>query len=348
MLDTLNLYLPDVRYSSKANLTVQPSAVNLQTGERSKECQLLPGVFGAKAYLNTDKLNFQITAVGRDGEYHPLSHVHFSVPKVYSGSDENVMPCDEGQTLEAVRKVQDELESQGVVTDLVGTGEISRIDTFVNVQTDEPFQTYDSVFQLLQARQANQRDYGTTYLVHNRSQEFCVYDKVQELQNRHLNTDGMPELVRFEHRLLKKRKVESLLGFSSVSDMFDGGWAVIRDKRRLSWEESLFRYDPAEFEHLASSEILSMMQAYFDTGTRNWFSQYWKHFGMITAIQKFGFEVIEDAIWRCGIPPRTAYRYVKELQKLDHGHAMSEMITNTKTMGELYSELKRKVLESDI
>ena len=54
-----------------------------------------------------------------------------------------------------------------------------------------------------------------------------------------------------------------------------------------------------------------------------------------------------DAIWRCGIPDRTAYRYVKELQELDNGQAMSELVTNTKTMGELYSELKQKVLESD-
>jgi len=347
MLDTLNLWLPDVQYSSKANLTVQPSAVNLQTGERSRECELLPGVVGSKAYLNTDKLNFQITVVGREGEYYPLSHVHFSVPKVYSGSAENIIACDESQTREAVLKVQDELKAQGVEADIIKTAEISRIDTFVNVQTDEPFQSYDGVFRLLEARQANQRDYGTTYLVHNRSQEFCVYDKVQELQNRHLNIDGLPELVRFEHRLLKKRKVQSLLGFCGVSDMFNGGWAIIKDKRRDSWKESLFRYDPADFEHLAAGEILSMMKAYFETGSRNWFSQYWKHFGMITAVQKFGLEVIQDAIWRCGIPDRTAYRYVKELQELDNGQAMSELVTNTKTMGELYSELKQKVLESD-
>jgi hypothetical protein len=348
VLDTLNLWLPDVHYFSKANLTVQPSAINLQTGEKARECELLPGVKGSKAYLNTDKYNFQIITVGREGDYYPLSHVHFSVPKVYSGNAENVWPCDEGQTLDAICQVQEGLANQGVKADLLDTAEISRFDTFVNVQTSEPFQAYDGVFQLLKARQANQRDYGSTYLVHNKSQEFCVYDKVQELQNRHLNTGGLPELVRFEHRLLKKRKVQSLLGFSSVSDMFNGGWAVIKDKRRESWREALFRYNPSEFEHLATSEVLAMMNAYYQTGSRNWFSQYWKHFGMITAVQSFGFEVIEDAIWRCGIPDRTAYRYVKELQELENGHAMNELVTNTKTMGDLYSELKQKVLECEV
>lgn len=348
MLDTVNLWLPDIRYSSKANLTVQPSVINLQTGQKGRECELLPGVMGAKAYLNTDKFNFQIAAVGREGDYFPLSHVHFSIPKVYSGSDENVMPCDESQTFEAICNIQSDLASQGIKADLLETAEISRLDTFVNVETSEPFESYDGVFRLLKARQANRRDYGSTYLVHNKSQEYCIYDKVQELQNRNFNTEGLPELARFEHRLLKKRKVEGVLGFTSVADMFNGGWAVIRDRRRESWENSLFRYSQDDFENMVTSEVLAMMKAYYQTGSRNWFSQYWKHFGMITAVQSFGFEVIEDAIWRCGVPERTAYRYVKELQELENGHAMNELVTNTKTMGDLYSELKHKVLECEV
>lgn len=348
MFDTVNLYLPDVHYSSRANLTVQPAAVNLKTGEKGMSCELLPGVHGAKAYLNTDTLNFQVMTVGREGDYWPLAHVHFSVPKVHTGGAENLWPCNEGETRAAVCQVEADLAEQGVITDLIGTAHLTRFDTFVNVQTSEPFQAYDGVFQLLKAKRANRRDYGSTYLVHNKSQEFCIYDKVQELQNRNLNTDNLPELVRFEHRLLKKRKVENLLGFTAVSDLFDGGWAVIKDKRRESWERSLFRYDPAEFEHLAAGEVLDMMRAYYESGARNWFSQYWKHFGMITAVQMFGFEVIADAIWRVGVPERTAYRYVKELEELEHGAAMTRLVTNSKTLGELYVELKQKVLECEV
>ena len=127
-------------------------------------------------------------------------------------------------------KVEGELKERGVHTSLI-EADMSRVDTFKNIEPEEPFSSYYSLFSLLKARKAIQRGYGTTFLLSNSQQEFCVYDKLEEMRERNIETGGLPPTMRFEHRLLNKQKIQNVYGFGKVEELFKGGYEVVKEKQ---------------------------------------------------------------------------------------------------------------------
>jgi len=259
MLDTLKLMLSEYKVSPESSLRVQPASYEVATGEKV-EFPLFrneAGTFyGSKAYLNTENWNLTLKPLPA-GNRGTGAFLQFSVPKNYYGS--NYFSVGEAGTRASLKKVEGELAENGVLTNLE-EAELSRVDTFKNIEPEEPFCSYFSLFSLLRARRAQQRGYGTTFLLSNSSQEFCIYNKLEEMREHGEETSELPETMRFEHRALTKRKVSSLYGFTRAGELFHGGYEVVREKQLESWKSSLFSFSAEEVVVLGSKQLEQEMR----------------------------------------------------------------------------------------
>ena len=343
MIDTLKLMLNDYRISSDSEIRVQPASYELGTGEKVEYplFQTPEGVnqYGAKAYLNED--NWNLTLKPLAGGRATGAFLQLSVPKNYYGS--NFYGVGEQGTRAVLSKVEEELQEKGVHTNLLGA-DISRLDTFKNIEPEEPFSSYYTLFSFLKARRALQRGYGTTFLLSNTQQEFCVYDKLAEMRERQQETGNLPPTMRFEHRLLNKQKVQSVYGLSRVEDIFRGGYQVIREKQVESWKNSLFNFTAEEVVLLGSRQLEQEMRVFKEKFPSNWFSKFLKAYGAYYLASYAGKEAVIEALKNAEAERTMIWRAVQIFEEAERELlVLKQEEGSKKTLGALYEELRRKV-----
>jgi len=346
MLDTVKVFIPEYDIAEDSSLVIQPAKYSAGTGEVLNEFELFHTtsgkVFhGSRAFLNTEKFNLDLKPFSFSS-YGTACFLHFSVPKVHYG--ENYYSVGEQGTEAVFNQVEKELRENGFYCNLQ-EAQLSRIDTFKNIQPLEPFETYFALFNLLNASRRIKRSFGTTYMVTNTQQEFCVYDKLKEMELHKLDTSGFPETMRFEHRLLNKQKIKSIIGFSQVADLFKGGYAVIRDKQKESWKKNLFKYSVEEVVQLGSKQLAQEMEYFENAHGRNWFSYFLRSYGSFHLAQFAGIEVVEKAMNQFEPDRMKVYRMRKTLQQAEQELLFYRKEPGSnKTYANLYNELKEKVL----
>jgi len=346
MLDTVKVFISDYSISDSSELKIQPAQFLAGTGEKLNEHELFQTVagrkhYGSRAFLNTEFWNLDLKpyAFAENGV---ACFLHFSVPKVHNGS--NYYSVGEQGTEAVFDKVEEELKEKGFHCN-IQNADFSRVDTFKNIEPEEPFETYSALFGLLNARRGLKRSYGTTYLVGNTQQQFIVYDKLEEMRRQELEVSSFPETMRFEHRLLNKQKINSVLGFVQVADLFKGGYALIKDIRKESWRESLFKYEVEEVVQLGSQELALEMEYFARKHGSRWFSYFLKSYGAFHLAQFAGVEVVEKALEHMEANRMKVYRAVKTLEEAERELLFyKKEHASSKTYAVLYEELKDKVL----
>lgn len=347
MLDTLKLSINEYSIAPDNRLTVQPASYLAGSGEVVSEFPLFRdesgrSFRGAKAYLNTDRFNLTLQPFSRGGEVGASCFVQFSVPKIHSGN--NYYSVGEAGSKAVVELVERELRENGVSTSLQEAN-ISRLDTFKNIQPEEPFSSYYSLFPLLKARRTIQRGYGTTFLVHNTQQEWCVYDKIEEMRQRGVDLSEFPaRTMRFEHRLLNGAKVEAVHGFKSVGALFSGGYEVVREKARESWSKSLFSFQVEDVIRLGAQELEQELKHFKEKFGRNYFPRFLSAYGAYHLAQYAGVEVVRLALQGVEAERTKIWRAEKLLQETKREIDMLKKAEGSdKTLSTLYQELRAKV-----
>lgn len=344
MLDTLKLQLADFSVSPESSLRVQPASFELGTGECVEQPLFSTSesvaYSGAKAYVNTDRLQFTIKPLPA-GTRAVAAWLQFSVPRCYCGS--NYDPVSEAETKQALVNVESELRDLGIGTN-IEAADLSRVDTFQNVEPEESFSSYAKLFERMKLQRAQKRFYGTTFLLSNASQEFCVYDKLEELKARGESTAGLPATMRFEHRALAKQKVKALYGFTQAGDLFHGGYAAIREQQRESWRKALFSFEVESAESVVSANWLSCRISEFrEKYGSHWLQHFLKQYGahsLATGCK----EAFREALEANNVERTQVWRAMKQLEEAEQCFLANESATETKTYRELYEELKVKVL----
>lgn len=343
MIDTLKLMLNEYEISDDSEIRVQPASYELGTGSKLEyplfQTPSHGAHYGSKAYLNAD--NWNLTLKPLAGGRATGAFLQLSVPKNYYGS--NFYSVGEEGTKAVLKKVERELKEKGVDTPL-NEASLSRVDTFKNIEPEEPFSCYYSLFSLLKARKAIQRGYGTTFLLSNTQQEFCVYDKLAEMRERQLETGNLPPTMRFEHRLLNKQKVQSVYGLSRVEDIFRGGYQVIREKQVESWKNSLFNFTAEEVVLLGSRQLEQEMRVFKEKFPSNWFSKFLKAYGAYYLASYAGKEVVIEALQAFEADRMKLWRAVQVFEEAEKELlVLKQEEGSSKTLGVLYEELRRKV-----
>lgn len=344
MIDTLKVMLTDYQIKGDSEIRVQPASYELGTGVMSEyplfQTEEHGNHYGSKAYLNSDNWNLTLKPMAGTGA--TGAFLQLSVPKNYYGS--NYYSVGEQGTKAVLSKVEDELNEKGVHTNLLEAN-MSRVDTFKNIEPDEPFSSYYTLFSLLKARRALKRGYGTTFLLSNTQQEFCVYDKLVEMRERKLDTRGLPQTMRFEHRLLNKGKVKSTYGFDKVKDIFKGGYEIIKEKQVDSWKSSLFNFQAEEVVLLGSRQLEQEMKIFKERFPKNWFSKFLKGYGAYYLASFAGREVVVEALKNFEVDRMKVWRAVQTMEEAEKELlVLKQEEGSSKTLGVLYEELRRKVL----
>ena len=343
MIDTLKLMLNDYEISEESEIRLQPASYELGTGAKVEyplfQTASHGNHYGSKAYLNTD--NWNLTLKPLPGGRATGAFLQLSVPKNYYGS--NFYSVGEQGTKAVLNKVEEELKEKGVHTSL-DKADLSRVDTFKNIEPEEPFSSYYTLFSFLKARKAIQRGYGTTFLLSNTQQEFCVYDKLEEMRERNIETRSLPNTMRFEHRLLNKQKIQNVYGFDKVAELFKGGYEVVKEKQVESWKSSLFNFTAEQVVVLGSKQLEQEMKRFYEKSPSGWFSKFLKAYGAFYLASYAGKEVVIEALQNLEAERTMIWRAVKIFEEAERELlVLKQEEGSKKTLGVLYEELRRKV-----
>jgi len=346
-LDTVHLHLTDYSVQAENGLTIVPSNYKASTGELVSDFSLYTDtsgrqVNGRRAFMNTP--NFQLTFEPFTKTVQGVScFVQFSVPKVHYGN--NYYSVGEQGSEAVFKQVERELWEGGVHTD-IDTCNITRLDTFKNIEPEEKFPSYAPLFSLLKMRRGVDRTYPESFLMKNTQQQFCVYDKIAEMQNRKVDTSSFPEkTMRFEHRCMNRQKVQNVFGFSSVANLFEGGYKEVKKKQVEEWGNNLFCYEVEEVMNLGSSVIEQELRYFKEKYKRNWFDWFLKSNGTRYLAEVAGVEVVRMALQNIEAEKTMIWRAEKTLEQAKREVDFVRQAESTnKTLGTLYLELKEKVL----
>jgi len=345
MLDTMKLYLQEWRILPNASLTINAGNINYATGE-AHQTHLFTDttgrdVLGAYASYNADKLNFSIKP--KAGNVY--AHVTFSAPKRVS--DDNYSPIKESQFNEVLEGVESELAENGIETN-IQEARLSRIDTFKNIQTNEETMSYARLFGLLNANRAKDKSThgATTWLMKNNSTQYCIYDKLEEMENTGHETNGLPKTLRFEHRCMKPAKVKGFFNnVTTVEELKRYGWGALCERTIKAWTDNFFKYSVDEVEYIPQSQIVNELSFFRMKYGSRFFSQYLKAYGAYhLAGASGGVDVVTSALEYMGYERLKIYRAKRDMRKaiLDIEGAREEVGTSV-TLAELYGELKYKM-----
>jgi len=345
MIDTLKVYIEDFTVTPGSEIIIQPSPYVLGSGELTSDHPLIESegvsVGGSKAYLNTERFNLTIQDKSK-------AFLQCSLPKVIAGN--NYQPLNKKEAEQAINSVGRELWKAGFHTE-IDKSSISRIDTFRNVLTEEPYPQYADLFRVLRGKRKLKRDYGSTFLWHNTQEQLTIYDKIAEMKIRKVDTRNYPKnTMRFEHRLLNKRKAAKVLGFSAAGEIVDN-WEVIKDNTRQSWERDLFSFTVGDIEVMACEEIEELYRYAKRTSKR-----YLNKFIQLLAGSYLSLvkpETLREMIYKCeseeaSVTQRVkVHRALKKFSELEREVALILPNRSGKRLSDYYTELKSKVLKHD-
>lgn len=346
-LDTVHLQLTDYSVSEESTLTVQPSPYLASTGELVSDFNLFRDNSGkmhtgSKAYLNVPD-RFQLTLQPFSKSQAGVScFLQFSVPRVYYGN--NYYSVGEEGSQAVFNNIQKELWEHGIHTD-ISEASICRLDTFKNIEQEEPFPSYAPLLGMLKMRRGVDRAYPEGFLMKNTQQQFCIYDKIAEMQKRKVDTSPYPDkTMRFEHRCMNKQKVEKVFGFSSVSALFSGGYQEVKKQQVEQWRKNLFSQTVEEVITIGARAIEEELSYFKQRYERNWFDWFLKSYGAYHLAQVAGVEVVKLALQNFEPDRMKLWRAEKTLEQAKRDIDMLQQIEGKdKTLGTLYMELREKV-----
>jgi hypothetical protein len=345
MIDTVKLTLQDWRVNTGASLKVNAGNVDFKTGEILQTHLFTDSsgheVNGSYAHYVGEKLNLSIRPIA--GQVYAFAT--FSAPKRMS--EDNYNPIKESQLPEVFESVENELNENGIDTD-INKARLSRLDTFKNILTDENTLSYSRLFELLEANRAKDKSThgATTWLMKNRSTEYCIYDKLEEMRSSGHSTTGLEKTLRFEHRCKSASKVKSFLkNVTTVEDLKSYGWRALEERNIKAWTDNFFKYSFEDFEILVMSVMKRELEVFRKMFGRNYFSRYLKACGAYwLASSSGGVEVVKRTLEEMGEDRLKVYRAERELKEnILLIQTMHNDSSTPMTIGELYSELKYKM-----
>jgi hypothetical protein len=347
MIDTLQLLLTDFSVSN-AKLIVQPSSYNAETGVMSAQFPLWTDgektFEGSYAYHREEHFNVTLKPQFKnDGSGMSVScYTRFELPKFAGGN--NYKPVDFKGTKDGLKQAEKQLRDAGIKTNIL-TAKPCRMDSFDNVDADEPYSCYQPVLALLQGSRMKQRGYENGFLWENQSAQLCAYDKRQKMIHDKLPVTGLPKHpLRFELRALQARKIRSAYGFNSVRDLLDG-YDSIRAVYLATMKKQLFKYSASDVEALFHSEIVEDFAWFRKHAGARWLDKYFRDYGIFCMMQKASMETVLGALNEVEDNKVKRSRLKKKLGEAHFASAaLSLMPASKRTHGELYNELQEKLL----
>jgi len=318
MIDTLRLNLLDCEIKRSCPLSIQPGTIDYSTGKIYNDNDLFIDnagkiVRGSKAYLNDEKFNLTIqpTIYSETNEHNhsKLKIKRFkrinetlqpdlydwnddddevkgiflstSLPRLLSETNLKTLSFDEQKT--ALKILEIKLKQYGIKTN-INNAALSRVDTFTNVSTEFNFGSYTDLFSLMELSRMKSVGYGReSFLWKNGNQELMIYDKVLEMRTKKpdIKIRSGKNIMRFENRLLKKRKILSSIKFQTVGELYKN-YDEVKDFHKKEIEKKIFKYTFDDIEFMTKNKIDRMINFCKSQFGDKWLDKYCWLQGMIS------------------------------------------------------------------
>lgn len=384
LIDTLRINLVDCDIKPNAPIVVQPAVFDHSNNRKVNEFDLFRNnsgriIRGSKAFLNHDKFNITINPsmitemddyrssfraknfkriapdkdlwdYNYDGEDDMTGiFLQTSLPRLLS--ETNIKTLSKEDSKKAIDILNSQLKSVGIKTNL-SNANLSRLDTFTNISTDFSFFTYTSLFSLMNCSRMKAIGYGDeSYLWKNKQQELMIYDKVKEIKTKRPDAKIRMDknIMRFENRLLRKRKILSSLRFNTVGEMFNS-YDDLKDFHKKEIEKKVFKYSIDEIESMTETELERIFLLFKNYFGKRWFYQCCFFRGLRDITKPIDFDVLFNLINKIEgneYDNSVKYRMKKSrlLKKVNKVKEVVELIEKNfgfKTNLELYNELRTK------
>ena len=256
----------------------------------------------------------------------------------------NYQPADLTATKNALKTIHSELKRIGIKTN-IKTATLSRLDACKTVVTSEPYEAYHPVLISVTGTDLSikRRDYGSTFLLHNTQQQFCVYDKIAEMKaNKHSIKNLPSNSIRFEHRMLKARKIRDASGLCNVKDLI-AGYEQVEACYSKAMRKKLFHYSASELEAVTSRSLAEQLQHFCDSGSRYYLRDFLVSLGM--AQMAGNMEPLLKAVEMVSESRMTYHRARKQLKTAqEQALVLRSSKHSRRTLKDLYNELQEGVL----
>ncbi len=188
------------------------------------------------------------------------------------------------------------------------------------------------------------RDYGTTFLWANKAQEICAYDKAAEMRHREVSLEGLPDHpLRVEWRMMNGRKIRDSLGGIATAGDLVAGYDQIDQSYKRTMHEQLFKRSVKEFSGLSASIMVEQWNVLKAANRRYWIDDWLKALGVATVISQM--DVVLEALYRETGNRMTVLKFKRKIEAAEmDAVAMNITGPNRRSVGDLYTELKQKVL----
>jgi hypothetical protein len=228
------------------------------------------------------------------------------------------------------------------------TAQPSRMDAFRNVVADEPYSCYAPVFKLLPGSRVEQRAYENGLLWENGRQQVSVYDKLEKMKRDKLSVAGLPpNTIRFEMRLLQSQKIKDVLSVSSARELLEN-YDAITTAYETTMKKQLFSYSVRDVDAMFASDLKAEISWFKENTGRN-YQQHWliglalKHLA-----QRDALETVLDVFSELEADRMKLSRIRKSMRKAHFDvEALRSTGTSTRSTGQLYNEMREKVLNQD-
>ena len=372
MIDTLRLSLNETLIKDNAELNIIQGDIEMSSGLNMEHDLFVTEsgeiIRGKKAYLNTDLYNLTILSK-QDADFkfedekkykfqtkygfYRFKHIpakinnrtnakiflQTSLPKI-----NNYLKGENNYNLNAVtpeeipgiiKFLYDDLSSKGIVTDFDGS-EISRMDIFNNVKTENKYLDYTQVFnQLNFSRKRNLNFGGETFLYYNKSSELCIYDKTEELKKKDIKIED--HTMRFENRYLTKKSFFNKFKVSSSQSLIN---FPEYKKELINIGNEIFDKKKIEV-NMIDENNLRMMLMQFKENRRFWIRDFFYHEGMISVLNNVDKNILL-LILKDLMKKDLFCRFKKEIDSFNFSKSI---FNNIKTIN-LFDELKEKYFEN--
>jgi hypothetical protein len=394
LIDTLKLNLSDCEISAYTPLTIEPSPYLHDSSMRFVDYDLFVDnageiVRGKKAYYNGEKFYVSIKPkyslqqdeldkkllldtkyisgmkVGtlqnihiEEEKFNAGIFVQLSLPRYTNTTNFNSLTYHEEKKV--LQQLEKDLARIGIKTNIWDSN-LSRVDSFTNIVTDENFFSYANLFSVLEASRMQHYEYcGTTFLYRNGERQICIYDKILEMRNKLKNNKlygFLPsDVMRLELRYLRKRKINNALSLFTLNDLYDN-YDYLKENYKSDIETTIFKYDLAEVEKMTGNYVKEDMQYFYNKGSRLWFNNYLKMFGVASLLKLSNMETIIEKVNEVVDSDESKTYKNKRMIKSRIKNMLDELrfrlessklssIVSTKTNRELYNELKEKFYRS--
>lgn len=379
MIDTLRLNLTDCEIKRSAPIVIQPGVYEQSSNGIGRNFDLFINtdgkiIKGSKAYLNDDKFNLTINPsmesnsddyyttftpkifkrILPDGDLFDFKgedevtgiFLQTSLPRILNNT--NVKTLSKEDQIKAISSLEKRLKQVGIKTNLMNAN-LSRLDTFTNIKTDHTFFSYTNLFSLMECSRMKSVGWGDeSFLWKNGQQELMIYDKIKEMKQKDPGIKlGSSNVMRFENRLLKKRKIVSTLRMTKLSEVYNS-YQDLKEFHRSEIEKKIFKFNPDEVEALTANDLKTKLLKAKEIFGKRYFYNYCFGLGVYSLSKASSYDFLKEVVSDIegGNDVKVRMRKSRMIKAIIESKMFFGMIegstVNFKTNIELYNEIRQK------